>query len=99
MTGPQVSPRYMDETVMPIACPRLAGGNTDDTIAIWVAYNMAALTPCKNRAAISSSPLADIAASNEVMMTLTVPAIKIRLRPYISARRPKIRTNMALAMR
>src|SRR5690606_16602620 len=85
--------------VIPIALPLRSGGNTDETIAICVAYNMAALIPCRNLAVTSNSPFTDAAASIDVTMTLAVPATKMRLRPYISANRPNTSTNIALAIK
>ena len=82
-----------------MACPRCLGGNTEVTIAICVAYSMAALIPCKKRAVIRNAPLLAVAASNDVTMTHTVPIRKIRLRPTMSAIRPKISTNIALAIK
>ena len=41
----------------------------------------------------------EAAAIMEVMITATVPSKKMRLRPTLSARRPKISTNMVLAIK
>ncbi len=82
-----------------MACPRCLGGNTEVTIAICVAYSMAALIPCKKRAVIRNDPLLANDARSDVTMTLTVPIRKMRFRPTMSAIRPKTSTNIALAIK
>src|SRR5690554_1616706 len=60
---------------------------------------MAALTPCRKRPPSNIGVFCAKAVNMELTITARLPNRKIRLRPYKSARRPKIITNMALAIK
>ena len=83
--------------MIPIALPLWPSENTEVTMATPVLKIIELPTPCKTLEAISISDEDEIPQKKEKRVKTIIPNVRILLRPYISALRPKGTRNMAPA--
>jgi len=84
MTGPKDDPAYTEATDVPSTLPRLLGGYTSKSIAVFVANIIAEPMPCSTRKNKKNVIFGAKIFKAAAMQNKRIPLFKIGLRPYIS---------------
>ena len=94
-TGPTAAVMPLNADHVPMAWPRSDAGNVALISDRLPGTSKAAPTPCRARAAMSGSALADAAQPIEARVNSAVPAMKIRRRPKRSPSAPPTSSSEA----
>ncbi len=86
--GPTMVPAATTLVRSPRTRPRSPGGKVVTAVAMIVAMNIDAPTPCRTRAAVRRGKVGARATSRDAITKIAKPVFRMRLRPTMSASRP-----------